>query len=355
MGSLAGHVIPGVFFIIHGALWCLNAICYCLKSKSSHKSSKESRSRKSKLSRSASSLFFEIKHDQSISSKSWIPLSFTRIPIEPILKILFPSLGLLVESFLTYKSDSDGRHVVFETYRVWKDNGEISGMGKLHHITMYAAFMLSGIMDMATLCVRLPQQTSMIFFSLAFTVEGLLFYLHTMGRVALNVEVHVLLFYAILSCMIFSVLRIFTATNLVVNLGLGSSILLQGTWLVQGGYLLYGKFFPGYNEADMKTDRHKESLFVVACFTWHILFVSLYNVVSWIILSVLLKIPLLRWRQRSSPKRSGLLAKLWQRHQDQSAESEERDDLIVPEEGEENEMEVPSKGIEMPLIAETHT
>ena len=356
MGSLAGHVVPGAFFIIYGVLLCLNFIWYHLKSKSRHRSSGDLRSRKDKLSHSSSSSsFFEFKRDHDLSKKSWIPLSFTRIPVEPLLKILFPSLGLLVEVFFDYVWDSNGKHLVFKVYSVWGDDGELNGISKLHHITMYSAFILSGIMDVLTLCVKLPRQTSILFFSLAFTIEGLLFYLHTFGREALNMEVHSLLTYAIFAGAIFSLLRLFVTTNLVVNLGLGSSVLLQGTWFVHAGVLLFGNVLPPHDEKTNEDAYHEEVMFIVACFAWHLFLISLYNVVAWIVLSACSKSPLRHRRTRAS-RRRGLLANLQQGWQGQSAGCEERNNLMVQEEGEEKEdVESPNKEIEMRFMAETHT
>ncbi len=367
MGTLVGHVIPGCFFILYGTFWCANFLWYHLKSKANLKSSSDARSRKEKHMHSASTSFFEFKRDHDFSRKSWIPFSCTRIPIEPFFKILFPALGILVETFFDYRPNSNGdNHVVLSVYRIWDSDGGMKDMGRLHHITMYTGFMLSGVVDILTLCVKLPHQTSMLFLSLAFTVEGFLFYLHTMGRDALNVEVHNLLTCVILASIIFSVLRIFAATNLVVNLGLGSSILLQGTWFIQAGFFLYGGYFEVGNsgerergkeravyETDEETDNHRYIMFVVACFTWHLLLVSLYNVVIWITLSALSKSRLLHRRSKTF-RRRGILSKLRQGLQGQNAGYEERNKLIV-EEGEVNEVTAPENGMEMRHLAETRT
>lgn len=311
-----------------------------------------------KKEKSASSSFFEFKRDYDLSRKSWIPFTLSRLPIEPFGKILFPALGLMVEIFFDYVTDDSGeRHLKVTVYSIWDKEGNFNDIAKLHHVTMYGSFMLSGMIDVITLCVKLPRQTSMMFLSIAFAVEGLLFYLHTMGRDMLNVEIHTLLSYVIFACVIFSILRIFSATNLVINLGLGSSILLQGTWFVQAGYFLFGGFLdkPSVEEVertvtDMSADEHDSSdhkyvMFVAACFAWHLVLVALGNVVVWVAFSLCLRSRLLHKR---NPRRRGFLAGLRQGWR--GSAPEEQSKLIVEEENEGAERE-----IEMKHVAETRT
>lgn len=343
MGSLAGHIIPGSFFIVYGSLWCLNFLWYHLKTRSALKASGEARTKREKPPHSASSSFFEFKRDHDLSRKSWIPFTFSRIPVEPLMKVLLPALGLIVEAFFDFRN----KHVVISVYSLRDSNGELNGMGKLHHITMYGSFMLSGIMDLLSLCVRLPRQTSMLFLTLAFTVEGLLFYLHTLERDALNITVHSLLAYAIFACVVFSLLRLFSSNNVVINLGLGSSILLQGTWFVQAGYFLFGGFLDNHSSGDNHEHNHRYVMFVAACYTWHLVLIALYNMVIWISLSACLRSRILH---RRTSRRRGFLASLRQGWWQGEGGTEERNKLIVEEEieGAENE-------IEMQRVAEMHS
>ena len=345
MGSLAGHVIPGAFFIFYGVLWCLNCIWYHLKTRSAMKASGEARTRtkKEKSSHSASSSFFEFKRDHDLSRKGWIPMTFTRVPIESLFKIFLPALGLMVEAFFNYRSKNGQRHLVAEVYMFRESNGELNDMGKMHHITMYGSFVLSGLIDILTLLVRLPRQTSMLFLSLAFTVEGLLFYFHTLGRDTYNIEIHTLLTYSIFACVVLSMARLFSASNVVINLALGSSILLQGTWFVQAGYILFGGFVKESSGEVDEERQHRYMMFVIACFTWHLIFIALGNVLMWIILSACLRSRILHKRNF---RRRGFLASLRQG----AAGSEEQNKLIVEEDN-----EVLENGIEMQHMVETRT
>lgn len=354
MGNLAGHVLPGSFFIAYGALWCINFLWCYFKTKSAIRLSGESRKKKEKPLHSVSPSFFEYKRDYDLSRKSWIPCAITRIPIEPLFKILLPILGIICETFFDYRSDNGGKkHVVITVISIRDSSGELSEISKLHHITMYGGFLLSGVVDMLTLCVRLPRQTSMLFLTLAFAVEGLLFYHHTIGQDALNIEIHCLLTYSIFACAVFSLLRIFSATNVVVNLCLGSSILLQGTWFVQAGYFLFGGFLDEKDEDNVVEKRshndevdHRYIMFVAACYTWHLLLIALGNVALWIAMSACLRSRILHNR---TLRRRGLLTRLRHRWKG-SAGSEDQNKLIVEEasNGVEN-------GIEMHHLAETYT
>ena len=354
MGSFAGHAVPGAFFILYGTAWILNFLCYHFKtSKSALKVSGEGRFKREKV---PSSSFFEFKRDHDLSKKSWVPITATRFPVEPLLKILVPILGVIVEAFFDYRMRDGHKHLVVSAYSVTDGDGKLNDMGKLHHITMYSSFVLSGVMDLVTLCIRLPRQTSMLFLMLSFVVEFVLFYFHTAGRNELNIAIHSLLTYSILACIVFSLLRVFNAVNVVINLGLGSSILLQGTWFIQAGYFLFVGFLDEKNpdgssdkDADEDTDitQHRYLMLVAACYTWHLLLIALGNIVAWVALAACLRNRVLR---RRTLKRRGLLASLRQGLPGGGGMDEERNKLIVEEANDGLE-----SGIEMQHMAETHT
>ena len=75
-------------------------------------------------------------------------------------------------------------YIIARIYKVF-ENGELMSIGKLHHLIMYSGFIISGIMDIASLFI-----TSQRFLSLAFRNEFLLWYFHTHGRDLLNIQVH---------------------------------------------------------------------------------------------------------------------------------------------------------------------
>ena len=353
MGNLAGHVIPGSFFVLCGILWCINSILYHLKAKpvqNSKGEGEECRRKKERQPKSpSSSSFFELRRQHDLTHKSWIPITWTRIPVEPLIKILLPMLGIVVETFfdLIYKEGKE--QLVFSVYSLKDDNGVLNDMGKFHHILMYGGFMLSGIVDLLSICVKFPKQTSMLFLTLAFGVEALLFSLHTLGRDTFNIEVHFLLLLSILSCVVFTFLRNFYATNIIVNLGVGSSVLLQGVWFIQAGYILFGGFI---RESSSTSDKlhHRYFMFIAACFAWNLFAIAVGNLVLWVAMSACLRSRLLhrrifrKWTLLSSLKQG-----LVQVGTGGEVE-EERDRLIVEEanEGSKNE-------VEMKPFVDTHT
>ena len=202
---------------------------------------------------------------------------FSRLPLEPIMKLFVCSLGLFEEAFLDY---NDHCEVITIVYHIRKENGELNNLEKLYHISMYSCFLVSGVVDLLSQCTKLPWPTSMLFLSLAFVAEGVMFYFHTMGRDSFNIVNHQMLVYTITSCIIFSLLRLYSPSNLIINLGLGSSMLFQGTWLIQIGYYLFGSFL-----GNGETITHSHVMLVTSCFMWHMLLIAVGALVLWLLCS----------------------------------------------------------------------
>ena len=290
MGNFAGHLIPGIFFIIYGAWWCLNSICFHLKHKKTRsdvitlhgedgQSTVEDEHFKKGVNHSS---FFEYKHNMILSRKSWVPAFFCpRYPLESFIKILLPSMGIFVEAFLTY---NENHHLVAFIYHIRNNDSHFNDLGKLYHITLYSGFLLSGIVDLFSVCLKFPSPTSTIFLSLSFLTEGLLFHFHTLGQDPFNIAVHLPIVYIIFSCFVFTLLRLYSPSNIVINLGLGGSILFQGTWLIQIGYFLFGGFL-----CEDETATHEHVMFVTASFSWHLLIISIGNLVLFSLLTLILK------------------------------------------------------------------
>ena len=356
MGTLIGHVMAGSFFTFHGICWCMNFIWYHHKTRPLQKDSKEEEGECRKNPRqpqSASSSFFELKRQHDLTHKSWIPITWTRIPVEPLIKMLLPMMVIIVETFFDIINKEGKNHLVLSMYSLKDSNGNLNGVGKLHHILMYGGFMLSGIVDLLSICVKFPKQTSMLFLTLAFGVEALLFSLHTLGRDIFNVEVHFLLLLSVLSCVVFTFLRNFYATNIIVNLGVGSSILLQGVWLIQAGYILFGGFIresSGTSDVSSHKLQHRYFMFIAACFAWNLFAIAVGNLVLWVAMSACLRSRLLHKR---TFRKQTLLSSLKQglvQAGGTGGDVEERDRLIVEEanEGSKNE-------VEMKPFVDTHT
>ena len=300
MGSFSGHVLPGSFFVLYGMIWIVLSILTHLKSKPNSTQGKKVNRAKRDQSTMNSASFFEYKRDLGLSRKSWLPLTcpaVSRVPLEPILKIVLSFAGILVEAFLEVIRDRSGKaHIAGSVYHIYRNDGSLNGLSKLQHITMYGAFMLSGIVDILTMLVRFPHQTSALFLALAFSSEGILFYFHTGGREAIDVEIHFILTLVIGLCALFAFLRVKYATTFLVNTGLGFSIVLQGVWFIQAAYFLYPPSGKGiivnelnkpHDESGGDHERHALVMFIACTLVWHVLLIMIGILITWVVLMCL--------------------------------------------------------------------
>ena len=278
MGSLAGHVIPGTFFVVYGLEWIVLSMWIDLKASAAKNTSKESRCVTERNK----------KCEDKIEGQSWLPMCICpNFPLEPILKITLPAIGIFVEIFLDY---GEHHQVVWRVYSLYDDHGVVQDQGKLHHTTMYSGFILSGIVDILVIFLNFPAYTSKLFLSLAFTVECTLFYLHTAGRSEINTSAHSILTFVIFFSLIFSLLRLVSSKILAINLGFGSCLLLQGTWLIQAGYYLFN-FLPHQKKimSESNHDHHGLLMLFAETFAWHIFLVAIGCLTLWVILSAIIK------------------------------------------------------------------
>ena len=293
MGSLAGHVLPGSLFLFLGLWWAFTSIWTHLKIGSATQPRTKSQTGSTNP---AVTSFFDYKRNDNLSRKSWLPQPFcTWIPLEPIFKIFAAVVGIIVEAFMDNPTIDGHPKVIWKVYRPYNEGGNLNDLGKLHHITMYGAFLLSGIMDILCLAIKFPRHTSQLFAAMAFWVEGILFYFHTDCRTGLNVQVHFILTTVIFGCAITAMLRMIQATNLNINIAFSFGVILQGTWFIQAGHTLYPpsgkKWDEGSNPCNLTSttgtanDHHNVTMLVSAYLTWHILGIALGLLLLWVVLS----------------------------------------------------------------------
>ena len=224
-------------------------------------------------------------HDPNdpLARKSWIPQPFfKRIPLEPIAKVVLPGLGIFVEFALDVGFDENGKsHLRPSHFRVYFKDGDIVGLSRIYHICLYSTFVLSGIIDLVSLCIKLPRVTSQLFLSFALYCEVLLFSFHVHGRNIFNNGVHQLLLIFVITSALFSTLRMLTPSNLFINAGFAGSVILQGTHLIQAGWILYGG-------THWRLDSHENVKFVTALSVWHLLGVSLFMLTTFVIMRAIL-------------------------------------------------------------------
>lgn len=305
--TLHAYIHAGSFFLFYGLSWLFNAywIHFTHWSNNSKSSSR-------RHSNAQSDLLNYFAHDPSdpFAHKSWIPQPFLkRIPIEPILKVVFPSLGVFVELFLNGEYDEHGKsHVILWHYRVVFSDGEFIDLNRFYHMCLYSTFALSGIIDLVSLCIKLPRVTSQLFLCFAFYSEALLFSFHIHGRNLFNSGVHQLLLIFVIANAFFSTLRMFNPRNLFINAGFAGSMILQGAYLIQAGWIMYGG-------TRWRLDSHENVKFMTALSVWNLLGVSLFMLTTFIVMRAIL------WRL-SKTKRFRYLAVM------SSVNVQERESLI---------------------------
>ena len=279
MYSLLLYVHIGTFFLIYGLWWMFCA--YWIHFTCWRKSSNSSRSN----SNLQSDLFKICAHDPNdpLAHKSWIPQPFLkRIPIEPIAKVVLPGLGVFVELVLNVKFDEHGKsYLIPWHYRVTFEDGQFLDLNRFYHMCLYSTFVLSGIIDLVSLCVKLPWVTSQLYLCFALYCESLLFSFHVHGRNLFNNSVHQLLLIFVMATAFFSTLRMLTSRNLFINAGFAGSMTLQGTHLIQAGWILYGG-------TRWRLDSHENVKFMTALSVWHLLGVSLFMLTTFVIMRAIL-------------------------------------------------------------------
>lgn len=330
MGTLAGHVVPGVFFIIYGGWWSFISIWSHLKRgnvKPSHPSLPSFKKLSSRREGDGTAtggptpsftLYKQERREREQSQRSWIPQPFcTPVPLEPIIKFFCSVIGIMVEC-VDLVTDPATSRTYTKLYTVTNPDGSFNDLSQLQHITMYSAFALSGLVDLLTLRVRCPDHTSQVFLALAFLVEGALFHFHTGGMTPLSTQLHVTLTIVIFLCSLFALLRVWFSTSYLVNMGLGLTMALQGTWFIQVGDILYGGRYlsvvGGVDSEHMETHghvqvtaattmammssmnpmgnaslaphnggEHNDIMFASVLFTWHLMALILFALVEWVV------------------------------------------------------------------------
>ncbi len=272
MASLVAHVIPGLIIAFYGLCWCINSMWLYLQT-----TPQDSTGSKTK---NAGRNYPQHYEKRALERKSWIPTTcMSRLPIESVGKIVIASIGITEEVFLGI---DEKRHLMLMFYRPILANGDMNSQAKFFHITMYSFFVLSGFVDLLSLCLKLPKYTSIVVFSAAFYSECLLFYFHIIGTGSLESTTHTLLVVSVAGSVVFSLLRLYSPVNLMINLGLSSTILLQGTWLIQVGYFVFGGYHP-HGEAP----EFRFMMFTIAVYSWHIMGIVMFNLMLLGLLTVL--------------------------------------------------------------------
>jgi hypothetical protein len=337
MGSLAGHVIPGVFFLIYGIAWMF--LSFWLHLTTSHTKalpSKKGKSSKLQPTPSSTQSYADYKREMELSRKSYIPLPFLRgFPLESLIKGVFSLIGIIVEAF--FDITQTDHKLIFTVVKFKDDDGHFINMNKLHHVTMYACFFLSAVIDFTSLVIRLPKATTKLFISLAFAIEGLLFWFHTSGDAGLDYGIHLLLILTIIICIAFNSLRMLTPSNILINAGMSFSMNIQGSWFIHLGVIMYGPTSP-WSSAE-----HESLMYAIALFSWHVIIIMSIMLLVYIAMMACFKTSI-RHKGRIRQNLSNLPVTLFQEHnkmpEKEKLISEEIELIKVEEDDKRNEESV---------------
>lgn len=226
MGSFLGHALPGTFFTIIALWWMVNIVYYINKARWT---------------------------GQTYTAKSNYALhrQTSSIPIEAIFKIAFAFVGILGEFVWALKYDFG------------------LPVGNAQHMTMFAFFGISGLCDLVAHYKKsfVPANSDYVAIILAFLIEALLFNFHLRERSSLDVTVHTLLVYTILSNAILTTVELRMINNSLVSLVKAMSLLVQGTWFWQIGFILYS---PSRLPSQWHAEEQEHIFLAVLIFVWHI-------------------------------------------------------------------------------------
>ena len=256
MGGFIGHVVPGTIFLLFSVWWFIAEIL--------QKNSRRSESPRAKG-----------KNPHSTWRGPIQPVWYScpgrrlfRIPVEPIVKVVSAFIGILLELPLGHSAT------------LYQDNGDFvaKNLRNYEHAMMYAFFGLSGVVDLVIWYnfLPLPSKFDYLILSLAFWIEGLLFFFHLHGRDDLNVRLHTIL-YIIIFVTAAAFLLPVICDQFVPFLGFLKSYLLslQGTWFIQIAVVLHG---PNPWKSD-----HSTVVFSGIMFSFHALVLFLIHLTGHII------------------------------------------------------------------------
>lgn len=207
-GGYLGHILPGVFFIIWGVWWMIATFNTYLRCASA---------RKGFVSRPWYLAFF---------GPTWL----RTIPLEPLIKVILPSIGILGELWLGHSSwmtllGADGKFVV-DNINVWQ------------HAAMYLAFVVSGAVDMLGHFAGLPSGAERGFLGLAFLIEGLLLAFHLKGP-EIEVTMHLIVALLVFATVASIAVEAAAPRSLMVATVRPAVTVLQGVWWIQMAYMMF--------------------------------------------------------------------------------------------------------------------
>lgn len=175
----------------------------------------------------------------------WGPKSLQALPLEPILKVALPLMGILGELWLGHE----------QYMALYAPDGKFNtgNINDWQHSMMYFSFVASGVVDLLSASAGLPATLSRAFLGLSFLVEGTLLVFHLKGP-AIEVMVHLLLCLQIFATVLSVAAETLQPQSLVAAALRPLFTMAQGAWWVQTAYIMYRAnpaWDPDYMGAEM--------------------------------------------------------------------------------------------------------
>ena len=257
MGSFAGHVLPGSFFLVCSSWWWLNLLRLTAKTSSTRN--------RDRLAGAKSTVHFN----------TWFhcerPRRLTRLPVEPILKVVAASVGILAE-------------VSHGDWTLLNQNRDFVHLNNFSHATMFAVFLICALTEILAFvdAVAVPRSTEHVLSSLAFMVVGTLFYYHVDGRPLLDQLVHAFIYTPAFTLALVLMLEAWQRTSRLLVMIRTVLLAVLGTWFLQAAHILHG--------AQPWRDTPANQTVVPLLFFWHVTGVILFALVSLIMVKIFSRI-----------------------------------------------------------------
>lgn len=214
-----GHLIPGTFFFLLGIRWLLVTSYLHAKAELARRNnrnvSKKQKKREEKSNNKKSSKQQQQPRHHAecyyYTSTPTMPAACLPCPqiraawTESYLKLVGAIIGLVFhirEGLIAYNTAIE--HPELATDDTWALIYRVK-----HHVIMYMAFFLGSIVELLVHCgtYKLPRRLDRAMLIMEFGVEAFVFSNHFHGRINIDVQLHILLAFTIISCLMFSILE----------------------------------------------------------------------------------------------------------------------------------------------------
>ena len=263
MGSYPGHVLPGSFLIVFGLWWWVNIVVIIAQA--------QARFLRQRFSiRKANNCGFEFEFESTTWCKVPV-LCLKRFPVEPSLKVIAATVGVIAE-------------LTKGEWSLVNNAGLFSHLNNFSHTTMFCIFLLSAVVEILRFynILFLPVATDHVLASLSFFLVGELFYFHIDGRSELDQKLHTVLYTVAFSIAFVLLLEAWERKSFVLFITRSFLVLLLGTWFIQIAHVLYG--------SHPWKDTDSNRAIVVVIFSWHVLGLLAMSICSLVLVSVCIRV-----------------------------------------------------------------